>query len=110
MSRPTLAVWIKLKRLARYLLGKPRAVHKHNCIETHEALVVHRDSDWAGCPRTRTSTSGGVASLSGHAIKTWGSTQGPIALSSGEAEFYGDVKAAEAGLGIQAVLEDMGSK
>ena len=48
--------------------------------------------------------------MSGHAIKTWGSTQGPIALSSGEAEFYGDVKAAEAGLGIQAVLEDMGSK
>ena len=35
-----------------------------------------------------------------HMIKSWSSTQALIALSSGEAEYYGLVKAAGAGLGV----------
>ena len=43
-----------------------------------------------------------------HLIKSWSSTQSLIALSSGEAEFYGVVKAAGTGLGYQALLTELG--
>ena len=43
-----------------------------------------------------------------HLIKSWSSTQAVISLSSGEAEFYGVVKASGIGLGYVALLEDLG--
>ena len=42
-----------------------------------------------------------------HCIRTWSSTQPPVTLSSGEAEYYGLVKAAGAGLGHQALMADL---
>ena len=46
------------------------------------------DSDWGGRRGSRKSTSGGCILLGKHCIKTWSSTQGAVALSSAEAEFY----------------------
>ena len=43
-----------------------------------------------------------------HCFKSWSSTQAIIALSSGEAEFYGVVKASSVGLGCKAMLRDLG--
>ena len=43
-----------------------------------------------------------------HCIRTWSSTQPSVTLSSGEAEYYGLVKAAGAGLGHQALMKDLG--
>ena len=43
-----------------------------------------------------------------HRIRTWSSTQPSVTLSSGEAEFYGLVKASGAGLGHQSLLKDLG--
>ena len=43
-----------------------------------------------------------------HCIRTWSSTQPSVTLSSGEAEFYGLVKASGAGLGHQSLLRDLG--
>ena len=43
-----------------------------------------------------------------HAIKSWSVTQAVIALSSGEAEYYGIVKGSSAGLGVRSVLGDLG--
>ena len=45
----------------------------------------------------------------GHCIKTYSQTQETIALSSGESEFYGIVKAASVGLGMKSLLEDLGA-
>ena len=42
-----------------------------------------------------------------HLIKSWASTQSLASLSSGEAEFYGVVKAAGIGLGYQSLLKDL---
>ena len=42
-----------------------------------------------------------------HCVKNWSSTQAIIAISSGEAEFYGVVKASSIGLGCKAMLADM---
>ena len=46
--------------------------------------------------------------LGQHCFKHWSSTQAIIALSSGEAEYYGVVKASSVGLGIQSMFRDMG--
>ncbi len=43
-----------------------------------------------------------------HCIKTYSQTQETIALSSGESEFYGIVKAATMGLGMRGLMEDVG--
>ena len=45
--------------------------------------------------------------LGHHTLKTWSSTQPSVILSSGEAEFYGVVKAAGAALGHQSLLRDL---
>ena len=71
-------------------------------------LECYSDTDWAGCPKTRKSTSGGCLMLGGHLIKSWSSTQPSISLSSGEAEYYGVVKAAGIALGHQSLMADMG--
>ena len=46
--------------------------------------------------------------IGSHCIRTWSSTQPSVTLSSGEAEFYGLVKASGAGLGHQSRMKDLG--
>ena len=45
-----------------------------------------------------------------HAIKHLSSTQTLISLSSGEAQYYGCVRAASRGLGVKSMLVDLGVK
>ena len=68
------------------------------------------DTDFAGCHRTRRSTSGGIAMVGGHVIKAWSTTQPTVALSSGEAELTGIVKGASQGIGLQSISSDLGIK
>ena len=107
MSAPTTSAWNALKRLVRYLVGLPRLVYRFEDQEV-DAVDVYTDSDWAGCSRTRKSTSGGCIMLGKHTIKTWSSTQTGVALSSGEAEFNGVIRASGMGLGFQSLLSDLG--
>ena len=107
MSKPTVQAWGALKRVCRYLCGVPRLVYKYPQ-QTVEGVDVYTDTDWAGCPKTRNSTSGGCVMFGGHAIKHWSSTQASVALSSGEAEFAGVIRGAGQGLGYQALLKDLG--
>ena len=46
--------------------------------------------------------------LGRHTIKPWSSTMQSVALSSGEAEFYGVVRGAGQGLGHQSLISDLG--
>ena len=43
-----------------------------------------------------------------HMIKSWCTTQAVIALSSGEAEYYGLVKGSSIGLGVRGIMGDLG--
>ena len=96
-----------VKRMGRYLIGHKRMVYTYP-FQRAEGIDVYSDTDWSGCPRTRLSTSGGCIMIGKHCIRTWSSTQPSVTLSSGEAEFYGLVKAAGAGLGHQSLLKDIG--
>ena len=110
MSNPCRGDLRKLHRLCRYLKQHPRAVFLYRHQVPPSKLDVFSDSNWAGCLKTRKSTQGGATMFGQHCFKTWSSTQGIIALSSGEAEFYGIVKASSVGLGCQAMFRDMGIK
>jgi len=107
MAKPTTHAWGALKRLCRFLSGVPRLVYMFKRQDAG-TLDVYTDTDWAGCPRTRKSTSGGCVLLGSHTIKHWSSTQTCVSLSSGEAEFNGVVKGAGMALGFQALLADFG--
>jgi hypothetical protein len=73
-------------------------------------MTIWTDTDFAGCMKTRKSTSGGVAMFGSHLIKTWCSTQAIVALSSGEAEYYGVVKGSSIGIGLKSMWGDFGVK
>ena len=110
MSAPRERDWKKLKRLGRYLIGKERSVtvmRRQNPVSKIDTWV---DTDYAGCRDTRKSTSGGVIMVGSHLIKGWSSTQSVIALSSGEAEYYGMVKGSSTSIGLRNIMSDLGVK
>ena len=109
MSAPTDVGLAALKRLVRFLFGRKRLVFRYPW-QRAGMLECYSDTDWAGCPKTRKSTSGGCLMPGSHLLKTWSSTQPSISFSSGEAEYYGVVKAAGISIGQQALMEDMGIK
>ena len=108
MSAPKRGDVAKAKRIARYLLGRPRAVMNFDWQEEAETLSVYSDSDWAGCVATRKSTSGGVAMIGGHLLKSYSRQQKTIALSSAEAELYALVAASAEAMGLVAYAKDLG--
>ena len=107
MSSPTEQSLKALKRLSRYLCGAPRLVYTYRK-QTVDSIDVHVDTDWARCAKTRKSTCGGAVMLGRHTRKHWSSTMPSVALSSGEAEFYGVVRGAGQGLGYQSLIADLG--
>ena len=108
MSSPKRSDWEKLKRIGRYLLDKKRYVMNYPYQDEVHKLETWVDSDHAGCQTTRKSTSAGVVTFGACTIKTWSSTQGVVALSSGEAELYALVKGGQQSIGIQSILKDLG--
>ena len=107
MAHPTAHAWKSLKRLCRYLSSAPRLVYRFRQ-QTVSSIDIYTDTDWAGCPRTRKSTSGGVVMFGKHTMKHWSSTQTSTALSSAEAEFAGVIRGSGQGLGYQSLLRDLG--
>ena len=71
-------------------------------------LDVYSDTDWAGRPISRRSTSAIVRKHGLHCLLTASTTQIPISLSLGEAEFYGAVRAASRGIGLQQLFGSLG--
>ena len=97
-----------MKRLLGYLKGAPRAVLHFEYQQLPTGFVTWTDSDFAGCDKTRKSTSAGVIQFGTHLIKTWATNQAVIALSSGESEYYASVKAGSQSIGVKAIAHDMG--
>jgi hypothetical protein len=110
MAKPRIGDIESAKRLAKYRMGKPRAICHFRRQNKPGFIEGWSDSDWAGCLETRKSTSGGLLKFGMHVLKAWSITQNVIATSSGEAEFYAMVKAASQSLGMKVMLNDMGIK
>ena len=100
--------WKKLKRVARYVKGRQRCVLHFHWQDLPTIIVGMVDSDWAGDPKTRCSTSSGVARLGKHLLRHWCASQATISLSSGEAEAKGITKGCVELLYIQNLLAQQG--
>ncbi len=108
MAAPKETNFRALKRLGRHLRQYPRYANRFGYEDSSKEIVVYVDTDHAGCLRTRRSTTRGVLKMGDQCIEGWSHTQKVIALSSGEAEYYGAVKGASAGIGCRSLLEDLG--
>ena len=108
LKKPTQAHFQMLKRGVRYLRSHPRLVHLFSNQDKFTQLEVWVDADHAGCIRSRKSTTGTVLRLGKNTIRNTCKSQAVIALSSGEAEYYGLVSGLCQGLGEQSTLKDWG--
>ena len=71
-------------------------------------LDVFAYSDWAGCRKSRKSSSGGAIMVGQHCLKTWSKTQVIIAKSSAEAGLYGVLRGATESLGVSTLIKELG--
>ena len=108
LNAPTVYDENQLKRAVRYLKGVGRIVQEFKQQARPDGLTVFSDSDFAGCVRTRRSTSCTMVFYGLHLLRSSSTTQAIVSLSSGEAEFYSAVKAASLSLGMSALYKDMG--
>ena len=76
----------KSTRLGKVLLGATRYAVEYPYQKQFRHVTVWTDTDFAGCSKTRKSTSAGIAKLGKHIIKSWTSSQSVIAQSSAEVE------------------------
>jgi hypothetical protein len=106
MSDPSRGDMASLRRLARYLIDRPRLIWRFDMQDNIGICRAYSDSDWAGCKRTAKSTSGGVLKIGSHTIKTWSSTQKSITLSSGEAELVAAVKTSTELIGLCQMAQE----
>ena len=108
MSKPTERHQIMLKRVVRYPRYAPRIRQRWVYQDKIFRYGVYNDTDHAGCIRTRKSTSGVVVMLGRNQLHSVCRGQAVIALSSGEAEYYGLVTGCSEGLGDQSMAKDFG--
>ena len=112
LQQPTTADQQKLKHLLRYIKGtkdykqiiRPTVKIPAKAIPD---INVYVDSDWAGCPTTRRSTTGFLITLLGTTINYGSRTQATIALSSAEAELYAINTGATEALRIRSLLIEL---
>ena len=71
-------------------------------------MNVFVDSDWAGCNKTRKSTSGSTVNVLGCNMISTARTQGTVALSSGEAELYAIGQGVSEALFLRSMLLESG--
>ena len=107
MQQPNTKNLQALKRLVRFLKGSPRCLVVYNRQAEQPIVDVFSDSDWAGCAKTRRSTSSSYVMLGGHFLAVSATTQNVVATSSGEAEFYALNKSASRALGAVAMVAHM---
>ena len=108
MANPTEGDILKIKRVLRYRKGIPRTYNLDKWQNPQHKLEACSDSDWAGCVKSRKSTSGGLVLMGCHLLAHWSSTQATVALSVGEAELNAMVKATAESIGLSNLSKSVG--
>ncbi|CAE7534917.1 unnamed protein product [Symbiodinium natans] len=97
-----------LFRLGRYLISHRRMLLWFEWQDMPRDLVAEVDADFAGCGKTRKSTSGGAVFFGSSPLRSYSSNQAVIALSTGESEFYGMLKGCSQAMGLRSLFADIG--
>jgi Reverse transcriptase (RNA-dependent DNA polymerase) len=105
VSQPTTAHWAAAKRVLRYLCGTTQLGLKYG---PHTSSAVgFSDSDLAGDPDRRRSTSGSIFLLHGAAILWTSGLQRTVAASTCEAEYIAASAATKNALWIRKLMADL---
>ena len=110
MREPREFNFVPLKRAAEYLVAKPKAALRFQRQKHGDRITVFVDSDFAGDPVSRTCTTGLVAQMGNHTVKSGSTLQSFTALSVGEAEFYAVVQGGQVGLSLRSEIPGSGSR
>ena len=108
MAAPSRGALAKLKRVGRYLEGRPRVAQFFFEQDEVQALKPYTDSDYAGDLLERKSTTSVFLMRGDHLIRGSSSTQTIQGLSVGECEFMAMVRGCSIGLGAKAMSADLG--
>ena len=108
MSGPREFDFVPLKHAARYLVRKPKAALRFRRQKHVDKITVFVDSDFAGDPVSRKSTTGSVAQIGNHTVKSGSLLQSLTAMSVGETEIYAVVKGGQVGLSLRSIYQDLG--
>ena len=116
VSNPGLVHLTAAKRVFRYLkttIGDGIVYQTRLAVQDEEAFPVNtlwgfEDSDWAGCPDTRRSTSGWVLMLNGAAVSWKSKRQPTVALSSAEAEYIAGSSLVQEVIYLRKLLNNLG--
>ena len=107
MSEPREFDFVPLKRAARYLVGKPKAALRFRRQKHVDKITVFVDSVFAGDPVSKKSTTGLVAHIGNHTVKSGSTLQSLTTLSVGEADIYAVVKGGQVGLCLRSMYQDL---
>ena len=114
LQNPSEASQERLKRAAKYMRDRTDEgifmPYQGKGSEDVDDLDTATDTDWACCKRTRSSTMCIIIMLNQILLVSRTAGQAIKSQSSGEAEFYGVVKASGAALGQQSLFADLGIK
>ena len=88
-------------------VGKPKAALRFRRQEHVDKITVFMDSHFAGDPVSRKRTTGWMAKIGNHAVKSGSTLQSLTALSVGQAEFYAVVKGGQVGLSLRFIHQDL---
>ena len=104
---PTTASKTKLKRIPRYLEGRQRCVLNFPWVRKLDDVIhVTVAADWAGDPKTRCSTFGGVLAIGPcFTVRQWSVTQATVSQSSAESEAKEITKGCIEALYVKHLLE-----
>ena len=80
MANPSEGDVIRLKRVLRFLKGCKRSRINFVWQDPVDTVTGMSDSDWAGCLKTRRSSSGGTVFMGKHLIHHYSNTQSTVAL------------------------------
>ena len=90
-------------------MAKPKVALRFRRQKHVDKITVFVDSDFAGDPASRKSTTGLVAQIGNHSVKSGSTLQSLAALSVGEAEFYAVVKRCQVGPSLRSINQDLGT-
>ena len=106
MANPRGSDQARLKRVGRYLQGRPLYRQLYRWQSETTQITLQTDSDWATCRNTRRSKSGGIIFVGVHPVSHWCWLQTQAALSSLEAELYSSVHGLKELAGFINVLRE----
>ena len=98
---------MNVKRIVRYLKGARGAKILIESVPP-KFVNVYTDSDRAGQPMTRKSTSGGVVQWRNATLTAWSRTQQTVSLSSAAAELYALTTGIAEGMVTKHLLQELG--